>query len=37
MVISTPCDSEDVIDNVLRGYLDLTVRYKGLSVTIRYG
>lgn len=28
MVISTPCDSEDVIDNVLRGYLDLTVRYK---------
>lgn len=31
MVISTPCETEDVIDNVLRGYLDLTVRYKGWS------
>lgn len=30
-IVSTPCDSEDLIDNVLRAYLGLTVRYKGLS------
>lgn len=29
-IVSTPCDSEDLIDNVLRGYLGLTVKYKGL-------
>ena len=28
--VSTPCDSEDLIDDVLRGYLGLTVKYKGL-------
>lgn len=30
-IVSTPCDSENLIDNVLRGYLGLTVKYKGLS------
>lgn len=29
-IVSTPCDSENLIDNVLRGYLGLTVKYKGL-------
>lgn len=29
-IVSTPCDSEDLIDDVLRGYLGLTVKYKGL-------
>ncbi|BCR83034.1 DUF2013 domain-containing protein [Aspergillus chevalieri] len=27
-IVSTPCDSEDLIDNVLRSYLSLTVQYK---------
>lgn len=28
-IVSTPCELEDMIDDVLRAYLDLTVRYKG--------
>lgn len=35
-IVSTPCDSEDLIDNVLRSYLDLTVQYKGVFTLLSF-
>lgn len=31
-ILSTPCGSEDLIDNALRSYLGLTTKYKGTDI-----